>query len=199
MGWRTVPLIGLSLFYGLGFGWRTWLHVRRYGSTGMMLFRSGRMAQTVRESFFLVLAALLLVEAVLALRTPETLLAQSTVQCLAGAALLFGGTVLMVVAQLDLGASWRIGIEEEARPGLVTDGLYAYVRNPIFLAMLLAVAGMALLVPTWLSTLLLVGGYLGMRQQTYEEEAYLMRTYGSPFRVYARRVGRFLPGVGRLS
>ena len=42
---------------------------------------------------------------------------------------MLGGLVLMVTAQLHLGASWRIGIEAGARPGLVTGGLYAVSRD----------------------------------------------------------------------
>jgi protein-S-isoprenylcysteine O-methyltransferase Ste14 len=30
------------------------------------------------------------------------------------------------------------------------------------------------------------------------EEAYLARVYGDAYRAYARRVGRFLPGIGLL-
>lgn len=115
-----------------------------------------------------------------------------------GALLLFGGIALLIAAQLDLGASWRIGIEEGASPGLVTGGLYRFCRNPIFLALIVIVAGYALLLPTRLSLILLVGAYIGVRQQASAEEAYLMRTYGDSYRAYARRVGRFLPGLGRL-
>jgi protein-S-isoprenylcysteine O-methyltransferase Ste14 len=37
-----------------------------------------------------------------------------------------------------------------------------------------------------------------VRGQVIEEEAYLLRTYGEEYRSFARRVGRFLPGVGAL-
>jgi protein-S-isoprenylcysteine O-methyltransferase Ste14 len=47
------------------------------------------------------------------------------------------------------------------------------------------------------SLLLLAGGYVGVRAQTSAEEAYLERAYGDAWRAYARRVGRFLPGLGR--
>jgi protein-S-isoprenylcysteine O-methyltransferase Ste14 len=30
------------------------------------------------------------------------------------------------------------------------------------------------------------------------EEAYLMRTYGDAYSEYARQVGRFMPGIGKL-
>ena len=37
-----------------------------------------------------------------------------------------------------------------------------------------------------------------MRAQIAGEEAYLFATYGDAFSDYARRVGRLVPGVGKL-
>jgi protein-S-isoprenylcysteine O-methyltransferase Ste14 len=203
--WRFVPLLGFLLFVGLGFGWRSWLQAQRYGSTGIVTFRSGRAAQNAREALFVVLVLAVAGEVLLAAFAPASLAALGTVPApLAavlrpvGAALVLVATMMMVVAQLDLGASWRIGIDEGARPGLVTDGLYRFCRNPIFLFMLTALAGFALLLPNWLSLVLVVGGAVGVRGHVGDEEAYLTRTYGDAYRRYARRVGRFLPGIGRL-
>ncbi len=106
--------------------------------------------------------------------------------------------MFLVMAQLNLGASWRIGIEESTSPGLVTSGLYRFCRNPIFLAILTILTGYTLLLPTRLSLILLLGAFIGIRQQVLAEEAYLLRAYGDAYREYARNVGRFLPGVGRL-
>ncbi|MBI4636567.1 MAG: isoprenylcysteine carboxylmethyltransferase family protein [Candidatus Rokubacteria bacterium] len=106
--------------------------------------------------------------------------------------------MLLVKAQFDLGASWRIGIEEGASPGLVTSGLYRFCRNPIFLAIVVTLTGYTLLVLTRLSVILLLGAFIGIRQQVLAEERYLLRTYGDAYRRYARHVGRFLPGVGML-
>ena len=205
MTWRFVPLVGLLLFYAVGFGWRTWLHARRYGSTGIVLFRSGRFGQHARETLFFVVALMLLGEAVLAALDPRALDALGGLPADVaaplrplGALLLAAGTALMAAAQLDLGASWRIGIDEGARPGLVTGGLYGFTRNPIFLAMLLAFAGFTLLLPTWLSFVTLLLTIAGIRRHVLDEEAYLGRTYGAAYRAYAGRVGRFLPAVGRL-
>lgn len=201
---RLVPLIGASVFVG-SICWRAWLQGRQYGSSGVMLFRSGRRRQHVRDGLFLVLLLLMVGQAVAAAIRPESLEslraiygpASSTWQSI-GAVLLFGGLVLLILAQVNLGASWRIGIEEAARPGLVTTGLYGVCRNPIFLAMLLVLGGFTMLVPTRLSLAMLVGAFIGVRLQALEEEAYLLRAYGDDYRAYARRVGRFLPGVGRL-
>jgi len=201
----ALPLIAVLVFYGLGFGWRAWVQLRRYGSSGIVLFRSGRPGQHLREALFVVLAVALLAEAALAAVAPRRLSglvplapASAAVLRATGTVMVLGATALMLAAQLDLGASWRVGIDEGARPGLVTGGLYRYSRNPIYVAMLAALLGFALLLPSWISLGLLIGAGLGIRRHVRDEEAYLARTYGEEYRRYAARVGRFVPGVGRL-
>jgi protein-S-isoprenylcysteine O-methyltransferase Ste14 len=206
-GWlaRWAPLACLGLLFGLGFVWRTWLQSRRTGRSGVMLFRSGRGAQNAREALLVLGFALAAAEAVAAAFAPDWLARLGVVPGLdgtapraAGALVVLAATALLVAAQLDLGASWRIGIEEGARPGLVTDGFYRFCRNPIYAFMVLALAGLVGLVPTWLSIALFAGGFAAVRSQATAEEAYLARTYGDEFRTYARRVGRFVPWLGRL-
>ena len=201
----ALPLVAVLVFYGLGFGWRTWVQLRRYGSSGIVLFRSGRLGQHLREALFLVLAVALLTEAAVAAVAPRRLPdlvrltpALAAVLRVTGSVLVLGATALMLAAQLDLGASWRVGIDQGARPGLVTGGLYRWSRNPIFVAMLAALVGFTLLLPNWISLALLVGAGLGIRRHVRDEETYLARTYGEDYFRYAERVGRFVPGVGRL-
>src|SRR3546814_12919959 len=62
-----------------------------------------------------------------------------------GALLAVAGIVLCVAAQLTMGDSWRIGVDQADTTQLVTSGVFASVRNPIFSAMALAAAGFALL------------------------------------------------------
>jgi protein-S-isoprenylcysteine O-methyltransferase Ste14 len=204
MMWRFVPLAGLVLLIVIAFCLRPLLQFRRHGSFGIFLFRSGNNAQHVRDALLILLFALLLGQAIAAVLPPsvDLLVAEhrpvhEALQVV-GAALMLCGIGLLAVAQLHLGASWRIGIEAGAKPGLVTSGLYRYSRNPIYLGLLMMMVGYASLLPTVLSAVLLVGTYIGMRAQIAGEEAYLVRTYGEAFRDYARRVGRLLPGVGKL-
>ena len=203
---RYLPLAGVLLLLAVVFVWRPWLQRRRHGTSGILLFRSRERAQLVRDGLALVLFALLLAQALVAAFAPESLpLAQADrratapLRLAAGTVLLFGGLILLVAAQLQLGASWRIGIDDAARSGLVTDGLYRLSRNPIFLALLVLLAGYMLLVPTFLSAAMLAGAYIGTRLQIAAEEGYLLRTYGEEYRAYARRVGRLLPGVGKMA
>ena len=202
--WRFLPLSGVVLLLAIALCLRPLLQLRRHGSFGIFLFRSGNAAQNVRDGLLIVFFAVLLGQAIVATqpRSLDLLVAEhgSLHQALqfAGAALMLCGIALLAIAQLHLGASWRIGIEEGAKPGLVTDGLYRYSRNPIYLGLLTTVAGYAALLPTVVSAALLIGTYVGMRAQIAGEEAYLVATYGDAFRDWARRVGRLLPGVGKL-
>ncbi|HEY3355406.1 MAG TPA: isoprenylcysteine carboxylmethyltransferase family protein [Polyangia bacterium] len=107
------------------------------------------------------------------------------------------GLVVTLIAQRDMGASWRIGID--ARPtALVTGGLFGRVRNPIFSSMLLSAAGTVLLTPcpgtlaAWAAFVVVIA------VQVRFEERHLLALHGDAYRAYAARVGRFVPGVGRL-
>jgi protein-S-isoprenylcysteine O-methyltransferase Ste14 len=202
---RVLPLAGFLFIFMVGFVWRSWLQYRRHGHAGIILFRSGSRGQRLRDALFVLLLLLVAVQATafamatrsfsgLYVFTPPTAGRWVSI----GSLLLFGGTGFMVMAQLHLGSSWRIGIDEESSPGLVTGGVYRFCRNPIFLGMFLSIAGLTVLLPTWLSAAVLLGTLICVRSQVLEEEAYLLRAYGEEYRAYARRVGRFLPGVGGL-
>ena len=202
---RWLPALGVALFLGVGFVWRAWLQWRRYGHAGIILFRSTSGLQLLRDALFIILMLLVAGQALVAAAWSDALSPICLVQQPAGgpwlavgAVLLFGGTLLMVMAQLHLGASWRIGIDAGAAPGLVTGGLYHFCRNPIFTGMFAAVAGLAVLQPTWLSLAAFLGALVAVRSQVVEEEAYLLKTYADDYRAYARRVGRFVPWFGRL-
>ncbi|HWM42550.1 MAG TPA: isoprenylcysteine carboxylmethyltransferase family protein [Burkholderiales bacterium] len=199
-----LPVIGVLLLAAIVLVWRPWLQRRRHGTWGIVLFK-GNLAQKVRDGLLFVLPLLLFGQAVVAAVWPEALplseadrRTTSSIRPILGAVLMFGGILFQAAAMLELGASWRIGIEEGARPGLVTGGLYRFTRNPIFLALLVVLAGYTLLLPTLLSALILVGACIAIRQQIAEEESYLLRAYGEQYRNYARRVGRLLPGVGKF-
>jgi protein-S-isoprenylcysteine O-methyltransferase Ste14 len=205
VAWRTLPLVGVLLFIAIAFGWRPWLQRRRYGTSGLLLFRSNERIQLIRDTLAVVWLALLVGQAAIVALLPEWLPsrvlwpgATDDFVRIAGSVLMFGGLALLVTAQLDLGASWRIGIEEGARPGLVTGGLYRFCRNPIYVAFAIVMLGYAMLLPTLLSLIMLIAAYVGFRQQTLREEQYLMRAYGEAYRDYTSRVGRFCPGLGKL-
>lgn len=117
---------------------------------------------------------------------------------LLGAAFVLLGLVGALAAQLSMGDSWRVGVDETEETDLVTAGLFAWVRNPIFTFVCLSVLGLLLLVPNPLAIVATTLTVLGVELQVRAvEEPYLRRTHGSDYERYASRVGRFVPGIGR--
>jgi protein-S-isoprenylcysteine O-methyltransferase Ste14 len=109
------------------------------------------------------------------------------------------GGLSVFAAQLGMGENWRIGVSDEQRTDLVTGGWFSICRNPIYAAMVVGWSGFALMVPTWrgLGAVVLIALALEL-QVRFVEEPYLVRTHGDEYGAYASRVGRFVPGVGRL-
>ena len=91
-------------------------------------------------------------------------------------------------------------MDESERSDLVTEGPFSLARNPIFSAMLPTSLGLVLMVPSWVAILGFVALVLALELQVrVVEELYLRRAHGTSYAEYARRIGRFVPGVGRLS
>jgi protein-S-isoprenylcysteine O-methyltransferase Ste14 len=109
------------------------------------------------------------------------------------------GVAATLAAQLAMGASWRIGVDEDERTTLVTTGPFALARNPIFTAMIITAAGLAAMVPNLVALTALALTIVAIQLQVRAvEEPYLQRVHGPDYHRYAARVGRFLPGIGRL-
>jgi protein-S-isoprenylcysteine O-methyltransferase Ste14 len=178
------------------------VQLRRTGSTGISSLRGAPAAELLGGSMFA--AALLLAVAnplleLAGVLEPADGLDRGWAQA-AGFVFCGAGIAGTFAAQLAMGSSWRIGVDPGERTELVTGGLFALCRNPIYTFMVLAWAGFALLVPTWLAPVAGVLLIAGLEVQVrLVEEPYLVRTHGAPYLAWASRVGRFLPGLGRLS
>ena len=64
-----------------------------------------------------------------------------------GVTLLLVSLVWTVLAQAQMGESWRIGIDQESRTPLVQSGVFGLSRNPIFFGMMLTLLGLFLVIP----------------------------------------------------
>jgi protein-S-isoprenylcysteine O-methyltransferase Ste14 len=107
------------------------------------------------------------------------------------------GTVITVVAQGQMGTAWRIGIDDRPTE-LITRGLFALSRNPIFSGMILTLIGAVLIAPAVWSILFASVTILLIAVQTRFEEQHLIELHGEKYVAYAQQVGRFLPVVGRF-
>lgn len=183
------------IFTVVAFGWRSWHQYRHTGSTGFIRPRmDAPPAERVGAASFAIALIGLAVAPAAAVGDAVRAGFDHPVVVVAGAALSVAGIVGCVYSQLAMGASWRIGVDQQARTELITSGIYAKVRNPIFSTMVLAGAGFTLLVPNlWAfgSFALLIAGI--ELQVRYVEEPYLRRVHGEDYDRYLATAGRFLP------
>lgn len=113
-----------------------------------------------------------------------------------GIALAVCGLAIVSLAQRQMGASFRIGIDD-ARTPLVASGLFRWIRNPIFSGILLMLLGVVLIVPGPWSAALWLAAFGAIAWQVRLEERHLLAMHGDAYRRYAARTGRFVPGIGR--
>jgi protein-S-isoprenylcysteine O-methyltransferase Ste14 len=115
-----------------------------------------------------------------------------------GIALAALGILGTFAAQMGMGSSWRVGVSADQDTALVTGGLFSLCRNPIYTAMVIAWSGFALIVPTAIGIAAVAVVLAGLEMQVRMiEEPHMRRAHGGSYGDYARRVGRFLPGIGR--
>jgi protein-S-isoprenylcysteine O-methyltransferase Ste14 len=115
-----------------------------------------------------------------------------------GLAVALAGIAATFVAQLRMGTSWRIGVDPGEQTDLVTTGMFAAVRNPIFTTMALTAVGLTAMVPTAIGGAGLALTVVAVELQVRAvEEPYLRATHGPAYRRYEARVGRFVPAIGR--
>lgn len=188
-----LAVMGWVVYVAVAFGLRTLLHWRQTGSTGFLGVRAG--AGLIER----VAGATMVTAFLLALVAPfvgRPLWDAPAV----GVVMVAVATVATLVAQLAMGASWRIGVRDGERTALVTRFPFDVVRNPIFTCMTLASLGLAAICPTPLASVAPVLLIASLEVQVrIVEEPYLRTVHGAAYSAYASRVGRFVPGVGRLS
>lgn len=110
-----------------------------------------------------------------------------------------GGVVLAVASQWAMGSAWRIGVAADERTALVTRGPFRWVRNPFFTGMALVAAGTTASYPSWIGMCAAAVLFATLVIQVRRvEEPHLLRVFGEEYALYARRTGRFVPGLGTL-
>jgi protein-S-isoprenylcysteine O-methyltransferase Ste14 len=120
------------------------------------------------------------------------LLREATLLRWSGLGVMSLGLALYFMGLLRLGASWRIGIDRERPGALVTSGLFARIRHPLYGGILLATLGMAMLAPDVVSFAAMAAAWTAVPIQARLEEEFLASLYPE-YAQYRERTGRFVP------
>ncbi|KTE31713.1 MULTISPECIES: methyltransferase family protein [unclassified Sphingopyxis] len=163
--------------------------VRARSGIGAWAFFEARGVQRAAGLAFALSIAMLFAAATLLasgrIAAPPTLLA-------AGSAVMALGTLVVVAAQVQMGAAWRVGVRQGDAPLFVTAGLFRFSRNPIFTGMIAMAAGAALAIPAWWTAATALAFALACGVQVRIEEAHLSRAFGAAYDDFRHRVPRWL-------
>jgi protein-S-isoprenylcysteine O-methyltransferase Ste14 len=100
--------------------------------------------------------------------------------------------VLMLLSLLAFGESFRVGIDIEEPNSLVTGGIFAFSRNPIYVAFGFFLMGQFLIFSNWIP-LLYIGAVIWLfHHHVLPEEDYLKEHYGGEFIEYCSAVRWYL-------
>ena len=102
------------------------------------------------------------------------------------------GLLLLLWSLLSFGRSFRVGIDTEKPGKLVTSGIFAYSRNPIYVAFALILFGQFLIFPNWILLAYLVAAIWLFHRQVLREEDYLKMHYGEQYSAYCDHVRRYI-------
>ncbi len=110
----------------------------------------------------------------------------------AGASLCALGLVCFLLSLIAFGKSFRVGIDEDHPGTLVTMGVFAVSRNPIYVSFILLFCGIFLMLANWVLLLCFAAVTALIHRQILREEASLKNIYGAAYADYCKRTRRYI-------
>src|SRR6266511_1555512 len=86
-----------------------------------------------------------------------------------GVFLCVAGLMLLLWSLISFGRSFRVGIDTERPDKLITTGIFAFTRNPIYVAFGLVLLGQFLIFPNWILLVYMVAGFWLLHRQVLRE------------------------------
>jgi protein-S-isoprenylcysteine O-methyltransferase Ste14 len=113
-----------------------------------------------------------------------------------GVATIVAGALLRQWAIITLGRYFTLDVRITDGQPVVDSGPYRWIRHPSYIGLIAAFIGIGLALGNWFSLLLLlVVPTIGLVFRVHVEEAALLTNLGEPYRRYAARRKRLLPGL----
>lgn len=109
-----------------------------------------------------------------------------------GAALLGMSLVWICLAQSAMGSHWKMGVDDRDDGELLTAGVFAGSRHPVYLGIRVMLFAQLLVIESWPALCLwLISEILVQLQARFEEQAMLAR-HGAAYEAYCASVRRWL-------
>ena len=98
----------------------------------------------------------------------------------------------------DLGRNWSPGLELREDHTLVTGGVYAHMRHPMYAAIWLGAIAQPLLIQNWIAGFLVIPAFAAMCLiRIPREEAMMQKRFGDAYDTYMAQSGAIIPSFHR--
>lgn len=104
------------------------------------------------------------------------------------------GISLIIIASITLGNSLSPYPTPSPRNKLITHGIFAYSRHPIYTGILILLLGLCLITGGVSRFILLIAAIILFHKKAAYEENQLMKIYPE-YKMYKNKTGKFLPGL----
>jgi len=194
---QITALAYLIIYSGILIGLRGFLLYKRTGINPIKSRKKtgieGYVENVLKFCFILIVVVILnfvFIENNYSLLIPITYLETSLI-AYTGMALSMIGLVFGFVSQLQMGDSWRLGLNENETTQLIDHGIYKFSRNPIYLGYLISNIGFFMLMPNAISLSILALSYVSIAIKIRLEENHLIKKNGLEYERYLKRVRRW--------
>lgn len=96
----------------------------------------------------------------------------------------------------ELGRNWSVSLDVRDKHELITNGIYRYVRHPMYTAFFLWAIAQFFLLPNWVAGL---SGFVGFGTLYFfrvgREEQLMLDAFGDEYRAYMKRTARLVPWI----
>ena len=118
---------------------------------------------------------------------------------LAGLVLCVLALIGFILSLISFGDSFRVGIDKKTSPELITGGMFAISRNPLYLCFLMFLAGMFLIHHNLLIVIAAFFFAMMIHRQILREESFLKKHSGGEYAAYCEKVHRYLGNNNKLA
>lgn len=186
------------LYFGYVFIYKSWVVAKEIGKSPMV-FSNDNSAYSLIGTYFKIIHVLLIIYTCLfgvfpmihPWLSPISLININNIKYV-GLTFLIIGLIWTIIAQKNMKNAWRMGIDTHSETNLITNGLFAYTRNPVFVGLLLSFGGLFLVTPNTFTLIIFLIEFILIQIQIRLEETHLEKLHGEIYLNYKATTKRLI-------
>ncbi len=103
------------------------------------------------------------------------------------------GAIIACTSRFTLGKNWSLSIQRKEDHELIKDGIYKFVRHPIYTGLLLLFIGNAIIVGDYRAIIAVLIVFVSLWLKLKKEEKLLMEIFGTKYIEYKNKTKALIP------